>query len=243
MEAKLRQDRNGVRTAVDVDRRYKKVPSEMEEVKEIVGQFEVDAQLSTSSTNAIQNKAVTTALNNKVTKEAGKVLSTNDFTDTYKEKLDNTVSTANDFTDQYKTNVDNNTAARHTHNNKTVLDTITESKIEIWDLAGQSETYFASSYAESGVEVLRGNIEVKNNRVCFNFVGTKSMSANTTTTLFTLPSNLKPIETRDFICFGQTSNNDGYIGYGYLTSDGLLQVRFNTAITSYIRFSFVYDIY
>ncbi len=225
MQAKLRQDRNGVRTAVDVDRRYKKVPAEMEEVKEIVGQFEVDSKLSTSSTNAIQNKVVTTALNNKVTKEAGKGLSTNDFTD------------------QYKTNVDDNTVARHIHNNKNVLDSITTEKIEIWDSAGESETYFASSYAESGVTVLRGNIEVKNNRVCFNFVGTKTMSANVTTTLFTLPSNLRPIETRDFVCFGQSSNNDGYIGYGYITSDGLLQVRFNTAITSYIRFSFVYDIY
>ena len=225
MEAKLRQDRNGVRTPVDVDRRYKKVPGEMEEVKEIVGQFEVDTQLSTSSINPVQNKVVTQALNNKVSKVAGKDLSTNDFTD------------------DYKTQLENDTAISHTHSNKSVLDKITSGKMEIWDLAGQSETYFASSYAESGVEVLRGNIEVKNNRVCFNFVGTKSISANTTTTLFTLPDNLRPIETRDFICFGQTNNNDGYIGYGFLTSDGLLQVRFNTAITSYIRFSFVYDIY
>ena len=83
----------------------------------------------------------------------------------------------------------------------------------------------------------------KNNRVCINFVGTKSIEANTTTTLFTLPEEVRPSETKDFIAFGQTSNNDGYIGYGFVTSEGLLQVRFNTAITSYIRFSFVYDMY
>lgn len=153
------------------------------------------------------------------------------------------VHTDNNFSDLYKSNVDENTTSRHTHSNKSVLDSITSGKIEIWDLAGESETYSASSYAESEVSILRSSIEVKNNRVCFNFVGTKSISANNTTTLFTLPTDLRPIETRDFVCFGQSSNNDGYIGYGYLTSDGLLQVRFNAAITSYIRFSFVYDIY
>lgn len=111
------------------------------------------------------------------------------------------------------------------------------------DNMGTATTYFASSYAESGVSILRSSLEAKNHRVCFNFVGTKSMSANTTTTLFTFPSELRPTETRDFVVFGQTNNNDGYIGYGYITSDGLLQVRFNVAITSYIRFCAVYDIY
>ena len=99
------------------------------------------------------------------------------------------------------------------------------------DNMGTATTYFASSYAESGVSILRSSLEAKNHRVCFNFVGTKSMSANTTTTLFTFPSELRPTETRDFVVFGQTNNNDGYIGYGYITSDGLLQVRFNVAIT------------
>ena len=111
------------------------------------------------------------------------------------------------------------------------------------DNLSPATTYFASSYAASGVSILRSSIEVKNNRVCFNFVGTKSMSANATTTLFTLPSVLRPIETRDFVVFGQSSNTDGYVGYGYITSDGLLQVRFNESISSYIRFTAVYDIY
>lgn len=111
------------------------------------------------------------------------------------------------------------------------------------DNLSPATTYFASSYAESGVSILRSSIEVKNNRVCFNFVGTCSMSANTTTTLFTLPEALRPIETRDFVVFGQSSNTTGYVGYGYVTPDGLLAVRFNEAISSYIRFTAVYDIY
>lgn len=48
----------------------------------------VDTALSSTSTNPVQNKAVNTALNNKVDKVSGKGLSTNDFTATYKNKLD-----------------------------------------------------------------------------------------------------------------------------------------------------------
>ena len=68
------------------------------------------------------------------------------------------------------------------------------------------------------------------------------MNANTTTTLFNLPTGLCPSITKDFVVFGQSSNTDGYIGYGYITPDGLLQVRFNEDISSYIRFSAVYDL-
>ena len=108
---------------------------------------------------------------------------------------------------------------------------------------GGSSSYFLSNYSASGVTILRSNCVVKNDRVCINFVGTCNMNANTTTTLFNLPSALRPFETRDFVAFGQSSNTTGYVGYGYVTSDGLLQVRFNEAISSYIRFSFTYDLY
>lgn len=47
----------------------------------------VDSELSTSSTNPVQNKVVTAQLNNKVDKSTGKGLSTNDFTTTLKNKL------------------------------------------------------------------------------------------------------------------------------------------------------------
>ena len=47
----------------------------------------VDATLSETSTNPVQNQAVNAALSNKVSKEDGKGLSTNDFTTEEKDKL------------------------------------------------------------------------------------------------------------------------------------------------------------
>lgn len=49
----------------------------------------VDTAMSSSSTNPVQNKIITTALGYKVDKVNGKGLSTNDFTSAYKTKLDN----------------------------------------------------------------------------------------------------------------------------------------------------------
>ena len=48
----------------------------------------VDTALSGTSTNPVQNKVINTALSNKVSKEDGKGLSTNDFTDDLKTKLE-----------------------------------------------------------------------------------------------------------------------------------------------------------
>ena len=48
----------------------------------------VDTALSATSTNPVQNKVVNTALGGKVDKVEGKGLSTNDFTNDYKKKLD-----------------------------------------------------------------------------------------------------------------------------------------------------------
>lgn len=55
----------------------------------------VDAALSATSTNPVQNKAVNTALNTKVDKVDGKGLSTNDFTTAEKTKLDGVEAGAN----------------------------------------------------------------------------------------------------------------------------------------------------
>lgn len=55
----------------------------------------VDDELSTVSENPVQNKVVTQALNGKVDKVAGKGLSTNDFTDALKNKLDGIEAQAN----------------------------------------------------------------------------------------------------------------------------------------------------
>lgn len=54
----------------------------------------VDTTLSSTSTNAIQNKAVNTALGNKVDKVSGKGLSTNDYTTDEKNKLSGIASGA-----------------------------------------------------------------------------------------------------------------------------------------------------
>lgn len=102
----IKQDNCVPRTPLEVERRYKRVPGELEYIKELIELIEVDDKLSTSSVNPVQNKVITNALNTKVTKVAGKDLSTNDFTDSYKNKIDSTVVTENDFTDEYKQKLD-----------------------------------------------------------------------------------------------------------------------------------------
>lgn len=58
----------------------------------------VDASLSSTSTNPVQNKAVNTALGNKVDKVSGKGLSTNDYTTDEKNKLAGIEANANKTT-------------------------------------------------------------------------------------------------------------------------------------------------
>lgn len=60
-------------------------------------------------------QAITDLQDGKVDKVEGKELSTNDFTD------------------EYKSQVDSNTIARHTHNNKTLLDGISNTDITNWN--------------------------------------------------------------------------------------------------------------
>ena len=55
----------------------------------------VDSALSDSSTNPVQNKVVKEALDDKVDVVEGKALSQNDFTDSYKSKLDDIAEEAN----------------------------------------------------------------------------------------------------------------------------------------------------
>lgn len=87
-----KQDRNGVRTASDVERRH-----DFQKLDEID-----DTQ-----------QQINELKRNKVDKVAGKGLSSNDFTN-------------ND-----KQNIDDNTEARHTHDNKGILDTYTKTESEL----------------------------------------------------------------------------------------------------------------
>ena len=215
------------RTPQAVERKYRLslIEATAQDVDELREDIVVDSALSISSTHPVENKVITEALSKKVTVEEGKGLSTNDFTNEHLRRVNQS------FGDS------------HTHANYSVLSGITQADINKWNSAGGSLTYFLSNYAEDNVDILRSNCVIKGDRVCINFVGTCPMNANTTTTLFNLPYDLRPFETRDFVVFGQSSNTTGYVGYGYITPDGLLQVRFNNAISSYIRFSVTYDLY
>lgn len=64
-------------------------------------EINVDSTLDSSSKNPVQNKAIYDALNNKVDKVNGKGLSTNDYTNTEKEKLNSIkkVATTGDYND------------------------------------------------------------------------------------------------------------------------------------------------
>ena len=105
-----RQDLNGYRKPMDVVQAFdlSKIELNSEDIEKIKQDIICDDHLSTTSKAPVQNKVVTNALNNKVTKETGKGLSSNDFTDEDKDSI-------------------------HTHTNKTVLDSITAQKVQQWD--------------------------------------------------------------------------------------------------------------
>ena len=112
----LKQDRNGVRTPADVERRHKlglikKTAEEIEEIKEI------DANFSSTSTKAVQNKTITQAMNRlfneKVDKVTGMTLSHNDYTDNDKYKVNNLDG--------------------HTHSNIGALNSLTSEEINAWN--------------------------------------------------------------------------------------------------------------
>lgn len=99
MKKLARQDRNGTRTSEELRRRYKLNEIELtaDEVEYLKQFIEVDSFLSTSSIHPVQNKVITEALNSKVNKETGKGLSTNDFTDLLKAKLENITNKISQF--------------------------------------------------------------------------------------------------------------------------------------------------
>lgn len=97
----------------------------------LAGEGQTDSDLSSTSTNPIQNKAVYEALSGKVDKVSGKGLSTNDYTTAEKEQ------------------VAANTAARHSHDNKEVLDGVTAEKIAEWDSSSDNIVQLYGTWLES----------------------------------------------------------------------------------------------
>lgn len=80
-----RQDRNGARTPQSVEQKYG-----LQKTKKKIDEQETDiTKQKEEITAALEDvKAIATMLQRKVDKEAGKGLSTNDFTDEYKNELD-----------------------------------------------------------------------------------------------------------------------------------------------------------
>ena len=72
----------------DIYTEYIYVNNEWEKIGTTEVKLTIDSELSESSENAVQNKVITQELNNKVNKENGKGLSSNDFTDALKTKLE-----------------------------------------------------------------------------------------------------------------------------------------------------------
>ena len=75
--------------------------------------IDIDSSLSTTSTNPVQNKVITEELDKKVAKVDGKGLSTNDFDNLYKSKVDNMsesslthIGSIEEATDEHLINID-----------------------------------------------------------------------------------------------------------------------------------------
>lgn len=113
-----KQDINMSRKPIDLEIKYKltEINPTIEEVETLKNKVVVDSVLSTTSTHPVENRVITKNLNNKVSKEPGKGLSTNDFTNEYKDAI----GTA--------------TTSSHTHSNKDILDGITTDNINNWNL-------------------------------------------------------------------------------------------------------------
>lgn len=96
----IKQDINMTRKTSELEQRYSltKIEPLAKEQEEIKKQLEVDTSLSISSNKPVANKVITETLNNKVNKIEGKTLSSNDFTNEYKEKLDNIEENATNYT-------------------------------------------------------------------------------------------------------------------------------------------------
>ena len=146
----LKQDKNGSRTPADIERKYQLgvIPNVKEEVESIKDEIVVDNYLSTTSTRAVQNKVITENFNKKVNIVKGKGLSTNDFTDEYKNMIDGTYIQS------------------HTHTNKDVLDGITNTKINEWN----NKTNFTQTtlYKSNTGEI--GDVHFDINPVIFNYI-------------------------------------------------------------------------
>lgn len=110
----------------------------------------IDNALSSTSTNAVQNKVVNTALGTKVDKETGKGLSTNDYTTAEKNKLAGIATEAN------KTTVDSSMSSSSTNpvQNKVVNSAIATKTVTV-EKQATAETGYTATYVvkQNGTQV------------------------------------------------------------------------------------------
>ena len=106
-------------------------------IADLVSGLVSESQLQTILANYYTQTEINNLLANKVDKVTGKGLSTNDFTDAY------------------KNNVDSNTNSRHTHSNKDTLDSITSADINNWNnKANMSDIPDTSNFITNAVNNL-----------------------------------------------------------------------------------------
>ena len=261
MKNLAKQDRNGVRTATDIERRY---------------------PLGTLDEIGDTEERLNDLENNKVDKVAGKDLSSNDFTNGYRtqveentkarhthNKTDEELSGAvedshthdnKELLDSYTNSNQYLTEAvnkRHSHGNQTLLDSYTQTNANIADavskrhshsnkgfldsIAGGTSLFYLDNYTSSNFSMLRSTCVVKNRRVCINLVGSMSISARTTATILNLPASLYPSSQKDGVAFGTTSSGST-CGWYNISTSGVVSVWFPEAVTTYVRTNIVYDL-
>ena len=95
----IKQDINMTRKPADLETKYRltEINEGLDDVEELKTKTEADSYLSASSTRPVQNKTITAALNNKVDKTKGKGLSTMDYTEEDKIKLEYIEENANNY--------------------------------------------------------------------------------------------------------------------------------------------------
>ena len=122
-----KQDRNGVRTPTDIERKYKfKVLEEVGDYGEEIDRLQ----------------------QNKVDKVAGKNLSSNDFTNGYKTQVEENTQArhTHDKTDEELSGA---VEDAHTHNNKALLDTYNQTNTNLVNAVNNSHTHSNKSLLDS----------------------------------------------------------------------------------------------
>ena len=96
----IKQDINMTRKPVELEQKYRlgEIKTTKKRVDELEEEKVIDTSLSSTSSNAVANYVITEALSTKINAVSGKTLTTNDFTDSYKNKLDGIEENANNYT-------------------------------------------------------------------------------------------------------------------------------------------------